>query len=618
MPTSILKRIIGLLAVLSLCATVAAVPLDWETNPEYANWGTIAEQGSKDSELQTALSESSPTIASGDTIYVLCDIASYQFGYTNDCWGYTAPDGREYALVGTGGSIAIINITDDQLVTTVPHTGCTWQDIKTYQNFAYAVSECGGANQGIVVINLSGLPTSVSVVGNFPVNNLGHVTSHNLSIDTVKGFLYCEGSSGSGSSIYIHSLANPAIPAYMGRFGPPGIHDMVANNDTVYVAAGWNPYFEIYDLANKASPVLLAQVSVPNSGYVHNIWPSADGNYVVTTEETGFKTIKVWDISNLSNVQLLTQFLGPSNLAHNAQIQGDRLFASHYEAGIISVDFSNPATASIIGQFDTFGGNSPDFNGCWGVFPHTPSGNIYSSNMEGIFYVLHEIEGVLNDTLSGQEASAAPGTQVRIDVSAVNTLPIQQFLVPFDYNGPMNVTFDSVSTVGARTDYFEVQQFVAFNPGGKQMAYKLVSSNSGTSPDLPVGSGLILSLYFTIPSNATADSNFVTFSQVQSTAVSFGHKCVNYVPDTVSGLILLDVTSCCLGMRGNVDGDGADDVNIVDLTYISDFMFNSGPPPPCAEEADVNGDGSPDPDILDLTYMVDYLFGVGPPPVACP
>ncbi len=73
---------------------------------------------------------------------------------------------------------------------------------------------------------------------------------------------------------------------------------------------------------------------------------------------------------------------------------------------------------------------------------------------------------------------------------------------------------------------------------------------------------------------------------------------------------------CCVGIRGNVDGDGADACNVADLTYLVDFLFFEGPAPPCFEEGDV--DGSEAINVADLTYLVDYLFFDGPAPAQCP
>ena len=74
---------------------------------------------------------------------------------------------------------------------------------------------------------------------------------------------------------------------------------------------------------------------------------------------------------------------------------------------------------------------------------------------------------------------------------------------------------------------------------------------------------------------------------------------------------------CCIEpMRGNVDYDPGDAVDISDLVYLVDYMFNDGPPPPCRDEADINGDCVID--ISDLVWLVDYMFTGGPPPVPCP
>ncbi|MCK4461217.1 MAG: hypothetical protein KAW46_05405, partial [candidate division Zixibacteria bacterium] len=65
---------------------------------------------------------------------------------------------------------------------------------------------------------------------------------------------------------------------------------------------------------------------------------------------------------------------------------------------------------------------------------------------------------------------------------------------------------------------------------------------------------------------------------------------------------------------GDIDGDGSD-VNIADLVYLVDYMFNSGPEPPVMDAANV--DGLDEINIADLVYMVDYMFNSGPEP-DCP
>lgn len=84
-----------------------------------------------------------------------------------------------------------------------------------------------------------------------------------------------------------------------------------------------------------------------------------------------------------------------------------------------------------------------------------------------------------------------------------------------------------------------------------------------------------------------------------------------------------EIVSCCQGIRGNVDGDQADQVDIADLIYLVDWMFSDyagndddhGPPPACLDEADIDGSGSND--ISDLVYLVDFMFLGGLPPAPC-
>jgi hypothetical protein len=73
---------------------------------------------------------------------------------------------------------------------------------------------------------------------------------------------------------------------------------------------------------------------------------------------------------------------------------------------------------------------------------------------------------------------------------------------------------------------------------------------------------------------------------------------------------------CCVGLRGNVNGDAGDDTNVSDLSFLVDFLFRGGSAPPCTEEADLNGSG--DVNVADLSYLVDFLFRGGPDPAACP
>jgi len=78
------------------------------------------------------------------------------------------------------------------------------------------------------------------------------------------------------------------------------------------------------------------------------------------------------------------------------------------------------------------------------------------------------------------------------------------------------------------------------------------------------------------------------------------------------GLMIL----CCIDMRGNVDGDVDDQIDVADVIYLVDYMFEDGSAPPCFDESDVDGDG--DVNVADLICLIDYVFQNGPTPALCP
>ncbi len=74
---------------------------------------------------------------------------------------------------------------------------------------------------------------------------------------------------------------------------------------------------------------------------------------------------------------------------------------------------------------------------------------------------------------------------------------------------------------------------------------------------------------------------------------------------------------CCIGMRGNVDNDPNDQVDISDINFMIDYLFTSGPTPVCHDEANVDGDAQGIVDMSDLYALIDFFFNHGTIP-SCP
>ena len=352
------------------------------------------------------------TVAFGDTVG------------GSDVWGWTGNDGTEYALMGVLNGIAVVNTSKMEVVTTVPgpteNDPSYHRDIKTYRHYAYAVSENTGANAGLSVFDLQQLPNSVSIVGYFPIDNLGNFRSHNISIDTSMGFAYLEGDPLSTNHVTIFDLSDPENPTFAGTIHDLPVHDLFARNDTLYLAEGGKGSFSIWDLSDKSNPKLLVRKEIPDSGFVHTVWPTNNSQYVVTTEETPGKTVKIWNVADYNNITLAGEWLGSSLLAHNAQVMDDLLFISHYQSGFYILDISDPSNPTEIAHYDTYPpGDEAASNGNWGVYQYTQNGMVFASDLEGRLTVLQ-----FNRNLIG------------IDVD--NTIPLRRFSLLSNYPNPFN------------------------------------------------------------------------------------------------------------------------------------------------------------------------------------
>ncbi|MEM6264115.1 MAG: choice-of-anchor B family protein [Bacteroidota bacterium] len=304
----------------------------------------------------------------------------------SDVWGYQGPDGTEYAIVGTFDGTFFIRVSDMTVRGFVPGPRLNdyyyHRDIKTYRHHAYIVSEMNGTNEGVQVVDLSTLPNGVQLD---TVLTGQTITSHNLSIDTTKGFMYVLNQFGQG--VWIYDLAVPSAPAVAGFINEPGVHDLYADNDTIWMANSIE--FLVADVKDKSDPNTILRLKDDDFGYCHNIWPCRDRNFFVTTEETDDKTVKIWSMEDPDSAFVVSEYLAPNRIAHNAHVEGDSLYISHYASGIKIVDISDLKNPQEVGGYDTYLANdNPGFYGCWGIYPHSPAGYIFATSFEGWLHVL--------------------------------------------------------------------------------------------------------------------------------------------------------------------------------------------------------------------------------------
>ncbi len=241
-----------------------------------------------------------------------------------------------------------------------------------------------GGDVGLQVVDLTPLPLDNPIQLD-TYNYIGQ--SHNLWIDST-GYAFIEHQTG--DNIHIVNLENPSEPAYESTFGnqAQNCHDIYTHNNLAYISEGWSNQFGIYDINNLNDIQLLA--TIPCEGYAHNAWLSEDENYLITTEETQDKTIKVWDISDFNNISLVGEYLGENGLAHNVHIKGNHVFISHYTTGIKILDIFNPADPIEVAAYDTYPQNDDEgFYGCWGAFPFTQNNYVYASDMQNGLFIFN-------------------------------------------------------------------------------------------------------------------------------------------------------------------------------------------------------------------------------------
>ena len=303
-------------------------------------------------------------------------------------WGYTAADGHNYAIMGTAKGVLVLDLIDPTNPRVVDEVdgptdtnlpGIYWREMRVYGTHAYIVSEHTNVRGGIMILDLSALPKSVRYVTSV-VPRDGQLAAHTVDIDTARGLLYLQRDSNSPSepaaganrgSIEIWDIkTDPENPTYVNTFnGGKSIHDMTAVGKYCYVAEGNAHSYSIWNVEDPKQPVLQVRWEVEAGHFSHNIWPSTDGSFVVTTEEipVGLPA-KVWKLNGGSAPTLLSSFKSGTGTPHNVIMEGNLAYLSHYSEGAMVVDLTNPAAPRTIAHVDTNADNGPALGGCWGVY----------------------------------------------------------------------------------------------------------------------------------------------------------------------------------------------------------------------------------------------------------
>jgi choice-of-anchor B domain-containing protein len=217
------------------------------------------------------------------------------------------------------------------------------------------------------------------------------VTRHNTTLAGVHD-LFIHGNTlyyvddTASSRLHIVNVANRAAPTHITTFvNSGGCHDITLVGNRAYLA-NLGGGFQIVDVTNPATPTLLGSKNYSGS-FTHNIWPSGDGRYVATTDETcGTGHLRIWDVQNPSNIFQVGEYSAPTSsgtCVHNAMWVDNYIYMSYYTKGLRVVDVTNPAMPVEIAHYETLptlsrGGTytahddeneaNVCFDGAWGIY----------------------------------------------------------------------------------------------------------------------------------------------------------------------------------------------------------------------------------------------------------
>jgi choice-of-anchor B domain-containing protein len=444
--------------------------------------------------------------------------------YSN-IWGYIDSLGNEYAIIGHNAGTSIINITDPSLPVEIgmipgPTAGGTiWREIKTYNKYAYVVSEHTSPSDlsGIQIIDLSFLPDSVRYVKRYlwPGVTGTNARAHTVTVDG-QGFIFIQGGTATigganEGGIRILSLSDPENPAPVSVFSPRYVHDSFVQ-DSILFASNIFEFpgrIDIINISDRANPQLI-HGHIYQNGFAHNSWTTEDKNYLVSSDEMAGLKMKIFDISalwdadpnNNDDITLVSEYISdPEYIAHEPRVRGNYIYVSHYVEGVRIVDISDPADAVEVGYYDTYLQQGSGFAGNWGVWPFFPSGNFIVSDIQSGLYIFRfdslnagGIQGVITKS----------GTTDPISNASMHFVEAGKIIVS-DQNGNFNFrTNEGEHTIILSKAGFTNDTVLVTLPAGENITQNFSLDENMVNISISVDS-----LFVTMPVDSTVDLDFM-------------------------------------------------------------------------------------------------------------
>ena len=428
-------------------------------------------------------------------------LSTFNTSGANDSWGWTDPDnGDEYALVGLEDGTAFVNITDPvnpiYLGKLNTHTSSTtWRDIKTYNNYAFIVSEASG--HGMQIFDLTKLRNVPSPPTNFSedAHYDGFSNAHNIVINEETGYAYGVGTNTYSGGIHFVNIQDPLNPVAAGGYSEDGYsHDaqvIIYNGpDATYQgreilvsSTGSEQAVAIVDVTDKNNPQGIATIGYDNVGYTHQGWFTEDHRFFLLGDEfdegaVGFNTrTVVFDLSDLDNPVEDFEFFGETTaIDHNGYVKGNYYYLSNYAAGLRVIDISDIANGNMaeIAYFDTYpSDDNASYNGTWNVYPYFPSGVTTINDRSGGFFVVQSTQNLGASDFDANGFTVYPNPASTVITIRSNNNPIQTMSV-YDVSGKLLISETDLNVQTKQLNIASLSQGMYFVNVNKQTVKRII------------------------------------------------------------------------------------------------------------------------------------------------
>ncbi len=264
--------------------------------------------------------------------------------------------------------------------------------LRVYRNRVYVPQQDPNDGYGALIVNVED-PTKPRLEGRVGggifrmIHSVNHVN---------KGFLYA--SPGPAKSLGIVDVRTPANPQVAAQIDPGEMHECSAIGDRAFLSEGRVGKYSIYDVLDPFHPKLLGRTAAV-AQYAHDSWPSPDGKYLWATDELATPAspqLRIFDISDPTNPRLVKEMSSRDYIpqepttSHRVHFRGNYVFHSHYGAGIVLWDATDPANPTVQDRFDTSSLTNPGFgNDFKGMISVCPFGKVVTGgDMESGLWIV--------------------------------------------------------------------------------------------------------------------------------------------------------------------------------------------------------------------------------------